>query len=200
MEYRDIFKEKILTIPNALTFLRLVLFIPFVWLVLEHSNRPTLPKLWWILGLGFVGASTDYLDGVFARKYNQLTYLGKYLDAISDKIISIITFTILVMEFNFPTWIFIFFLVRELGGVGVVWFLFARKDFVPSPNIWGKLGVNIAVIAAFWYIAKPVIELHLRAGHWLHYPEIAAYLFLLVLALGVVQYLLIFFPILFRSK
>jgi CDP-diacylglycerol--glycerol-3-phosphate 3-phosphatidyltransferase len=200
MEYRDIFKEKTLTIPNALTFVRLLLFIPFVCLVLEHAERPTLPKLWWILGIGFVGASTDYLDGIFARKYDQITYLGKYLDAVSDKIISIVTFTLLVTEFAFPVWIFALYLARELGGVGLVWFLFRRKDFVPSPNIWGKLGVNIAVIAAFWYIAKPVIEIHLRAGHWLHYPEIAAYLFLLVLVLGVVQYLLNFFPILFRSK
>lgn len=197
MKYREVFQGPILTVPNALTILRILLLIPFLYFVLRYHDSPNLSDLIWVFSIGFVGSATDYLDGIFARTLNQHSVLGRYLDGVSDKIIAVATLAIMTYHFDFPDWIYIFYITREVSGFWLVWFLFARRDTVPTPNFWGKLGVNIAVLAVFWYIAVPYLQMQKNVHwFWLH-PEISAYVFFFVVFMGMVDYGRTYLPMVF---
>ena len=67
------------TVPNLLSVLRILVIGPFVYFFL-HDNL-----LWAVLMLAFSGLS-DMFDGMIARKFNQITELGKMLDPLADKL------------------------------------------------------------------------------------------------------------------
>ena len=67
------------TVPNLLSFLRLALIPVFLWLILRHEGG-------WAIGLLAFSGLTDYLDGYIARKYNQVTRLGKLIDPAADRL------------------------------------------------------------------------------------------------------------------
>ncbi|MCC6550206.1 MAG: CDP-alcohol phosphatidyltransferase family protein [Ignavibacteriaceae bacterium] len=75
--------KELLQISNLLSLLRILLAVPF-WLLMDESvydqNRMIL------IGLCLFAGVTDILDGYFARKFNQITELGKILDPLADKI------------------------------------------------------------------------------------------------------------------
>ena len=82
-------------IPNYLTVLRLILVpIIFALILLEH---------YWTAFAFFVIANiTDVLDGRIARKYNLITYLGKLMEPLADKITQISTITALIIKDIIP--------------------------------------------------------------------------------------------------
>ena len=65
-----------------------------------------IPVEYWLMDILFIIASiTDKLDGDLARKNNQITNFGKFLDPIADKILVVSAFIILVGEQKLPTWV-----------------------------------------------------------------------------------------------
>ena len=76
-------KEDIYNIPNPLSLLRIILSPFLIYLV--FSSKP----LWIIAAVFVFAAFTDFLDGYIARKYNQVTTLGRKLDIIADRILMI---------------------------------------------------------------------------------------------------------------
>ena len=70
-----------MTIPNWITFSRL-LGIPFL---LYGLHNPTMQTRWICLVIFLIAAGTDWLDGYLARKLNQISDLGKFLDPLVDK-------------------------------------------------------------------------------------------------------------------
>ncbi|HOO25502.1 MAG TPA: CDP-alcohol phosphatidyltransferase family protein [Clostridiales bacterium] len=109
------------TIPNLLTFIRILLLPLFVYFFYQEK------VLLAVLILFFSGL-TDTLDGKIARRFNQISELGKILDPVADKLTQITIAVMLFLEFRKASneiirafsWIFIFFLVKEavmvLGG------------------------------------------------------------------------------------
>lgn len=71
-------KNKNLNVPNALTVLRILLIIPFVYFFVENKIIPAAVVL-------VVSGLTDMLDGMIARRFHQFTELGQMLDPLSDK-------------------------------------------------------------------------------------------------------------------
>ncbi|MFM6398667.1 MAG: CDP-alcohol phosphatidyltransferase family protein, partial [Planktothrix sp.] len=72
-----------MNLPTWITFSRL-LGVPFL---LYFLHDPTVTYRWISLGIFLVVASTDWLDGYLARKLNQVTDLGKFLDPLVDKLL-----------------------------------------------------------------------------------------------------------------
>ncbi len=83
--------KKNLNVPNVLTLMRLLLIPVFVWLYVQGENQPALR--YWSLGVFLLACLTDLLDGYIARKYNQITDLGKLMDPLADKLM-IVTATL----------------------------------------------------------------------------------------------------------
>jgi CDP-diacylglycerol--glycerol-3-phosphate 3-phosphatidyltransferase len=77
-----------INLPNRITLLRLILAIVFFTLLSRHNqNDPYPPLVYASLVMFVVAAVTDFLDGYFARKHNQVTALGRVLDPFVDKVL-----------------------------------------------------------------------------------------------------------------
>ena len=81
-------RAKIFNLPNQLTSLRLVLSVVLFFLMAYDCYL-------WSLVLFIIGAGTDWIDGYYARKYGQVTTLGRILDPFADKVIVCGTFIFL---------------------------------------------------------------------------------------------------------
>ena len=107
--------ENIWTIPNIISFIR-ILLIP-VFGVLFYNGQ----LLWALLILAFSGF-TDFIDGKLARKLNQVSELGKMLDPIADKLTQATIAIVYFFTFrnaendtlNLFAWVFLLFIVKEL--------------------------------------------------------------------------------------
>lgn len=140
------------TIPNLLSFIR-ILIIPFFGVAYFHKQY-----LLSVVILVFSGL-TDLLDGKIARKFNQVSELGKLLDPIADKLTQMTIAVLLFITFiqsNDKTikafsWVFLFFIAKELLMV-VVGVLMVALGLLPKPAvIWGKLATT------FFYIIMCLI-------------------------------------------
>ena len=106
-----------MNLPNALTVLRIFL-VPVLVVVLLTRARTTEGLL---LGSAIFGIAvlTDYLDGYFARRRNQVTRLGILLDPIADKLLTAAAFLSLVEMDAVPAWMVMIVLGREIAVTGL---------------------------------------------------------------------------------
>lgn len=100
--------SRIFTAPNVVTVLRLALLPVFVWLLLGQDDRIGASIL-----LGFIGA-TDWVDGWLARRFDQVTELGKILDPVADRILFFVTIAAIVIDGGVPLWFCLVVVAREV--------------------------------------------------------------------------------------
>ncbi|MCI9063470.1 MAG: CDP-diacylglycerol--glycerol-3-phosphate 3-phosphatidyltransferase [Clostridia bacterium] len=144
-----------MNLPNKLTIFR-ILLVPIMVIIPYFNIQGTLfdiPITFLIIDAIFVIASiTDKLDGYLARKNNQITTFGKFLDPIADKIL-VLAAMVMLVEFNkIPSWIPIIVLFREFVVSGYRLIASQQGGEVIAASIWGKLKTvtqMIAIIAAF---------------------------------------------------
>ena len=94
-----------------------------------------------------IGSLTDKLDGYLARKNNQVTNFGKFLDPIADKILVISAMLILVDAERLPSWIPIIIITRELAVSGYRLIAVEQNGKVIAASVWGKLKTVTQMIA-----------------------------------------------------
>ena len=136
--------------PNKLTILR-ILLVP-IMVILSFFESPGkvlwVPMTMFLMDIVFVIASiTDKLDGYLARKNNQVTDFGKFLDPIADKILVIAAMVILVGMQRLPAWIPIIVIFREFLVSGYRMMAAGKKGKVVAANKWGKLKTVTQMIA-----------------------------------------------------
>ena len=101
-----------------------------------------------VMGAIFIIASiTDKLDGYLARKNNQVTTFGKFLDPIADKILVLAAMIIFVEVNKLPAWIPIIVLFREFIVSGYRLIAVEKNGTVIAASIWGKLKTVTQMIA-----------------------------------------------------
>ena len=108
-------KKKIINLPNGLTSLRLIC-IPLVAVCLSRPGKFINFLAALFFSLAFI---TDFLDGYFARKYDEVTVFGKFLDPLADKILVTVTMIMLIPLERIPTWIVILIITREMAITGM---------------------------------------------------------------------------------
>ena len=118
---------RVLTIPNALSFLRLLGVPLFLFWVLGKTHHDG----WAILLLMAAGA-TDYLDGKIARRFNQYSRLGELLDPAADRLYIVATLLALVARDGLPLWWALTLVGRDLVLLGTLPLL-ARHGYGPLP-------------------------------------------------------------------
>lgn len=129
--------------PNKLTIMRIIL-VP-IMVILSFFDIPGtvlwgVPMTLFLMDLIFVIASiTDKLDGYLARKNNEVTTFGKFLDPIADKILVISAMIIFVEMGKMPAWIPIIVIFREFAVSGYRLIAAGQKGKVIAANKWGKL-------------------------------------------------------------
>ena len=124
-----------MNVPNMLTILRMLMVPVFVAVLLAgQSDTANI-----IAGVIFIAASlTDTLDGYLARKNNQITVFGKFMDPLADKLLVCSALICLVDLNRIPSWIVIIIVGRDfiISGFRLI---AAEKGVVIAANIWGKL-------------------------------------------------------------
>jgi len=131
-----------LNLPNQLTWLRLILAI-VLFCMIPYRFYLTATVLF------VIAVSTDWLDGYFARKYNQITTLGRILDPFVDKVIICGTFIFLasIESSGIRAWMAVIIVGRELLVTALRSFLEQQNvDF--SASLSGKLKMVVQCVAA----------------------------------------------------
>ena len=135
-----------MNLPNKLTICRMflvliIMIIPIIdGLVGISGEFLGISTSFWIMNIIFIIASiTDKLDGTIARKNNQVTTFGKFLDPIADKILILASLIILVEYRKIPSWIPIIILIREFMISGYRLIAVEKGGKVIAASIWGKL-------------------------------------------------------------
>ncbi len=144
-----------MNLPNKLTIFRIILvpimvIIPFLGI---EGRAFGIPTQWLIIDLIFIIASiTDKLDGYLARKNNQVTTFGKFLDPLADKILVLSAMMMLVEMSKLPAWIPIIVLAREFVISGYRLIAVEKGGKVIAASKWGKIKTvtqMLAIILAF---------------------------------------------------
>jgi CDP-diacylglycerol--glycerol-3-phosphate 3-phosphatidyltransferase len=136
---------KIFNVPNLLSLSRILAVPVFVVLMLEPSPFRAL-----IAGIIFaVAAATDWLDGHLARRWGQVTKIGKLLDPVADKILIMSAFIILVEIDVIYAWIAVVFIAREFIVTGLRSIASAEGVVIPAETVGKyKVGAQITAILA----------------------------------------------------
>ncbi|MEJ7635613.1 CDP-alcohol phosphatidyltransferase family protein [Aeromicrobium sp.] len=113
-------EDRILTIPNALSFVRLLLVPVFLWLVLGPKHDEL------ALAVLMVSGITDYLDGKLARKFNQTSKIGAILDPVADRFFILAVVIGLGYRDIIPWWLAIILPLRDVFLFSLVPFLRTR--------------------------------------------------------------------------
>lgn len=112
--------DRILTIPNALSMVRVLLVPLFLWLVLGPEQ-----DLWALLVL-MISGITDYLDGKLARKLDQMSTIGAILDPVADRLFILAVVVGLGFRDIIPWWLAVILPLRDVFLFGLVPFLRTR--------------------------------------------------------------------------
>ncbi|MBO5495722.1 MAG: CDP-alcohol phosphatidyltransferase family protein [Eubacterium sp.] len=138
------------TIPNWLSFLRIALIPVFSALFIKEHYVIAFVLM-------IIGALTDLVDGKIARKFNQVSNLGKILDPVADKLSQMAIVIILIVKFwhmeGITKYLFFLFIIKELimiiGGLVLI-----SKGMRPSAaEMWGKVATTIFYVFMIAIIA-----------------------------------------------
>lgn len=100
--------DRVLTVPNLITLIRLLCIPVFLWILFGLENRAAAAIL-----LGVLGA-TDWVDGYVARRFNQASNLGKQIDPIADRALMFVAIVAIMIDGSVPLWFGALSLVREI--------------------------------------------------------------------------------------
>lgn len=137
--------RRVWTVPNILSLLRLGVIPLFVWLSIEGQFTAAF--------FLFVGAAlTDALDGWIARRFDQRSRLGAYLDPAADKTMMVTTYIVYtipsIAQYRLPAWLTFTVFIRDVTIVVFAYLLYTRirvKRFPPS--VPGKISTIVQVVA-----------------------------------------------------
>lgn len=195
--FKDLFKG-CLTIPNLLSVIRIIL-IP-IFAVLYYNDQ-----VGWAVFMLFLSGLSDFLDGKIARRFNQISDLGKLLDPVADKLTQITIAVMLFIEFNTCqssvmrtfSWVFLYFLLKEavmvIGG-GIMIAVGLRPV---AAEIYGKVATFV-----FYAVMLVVIAFGPEIGvfrEWFQLNEIVMMILVVITALLTTVALLSYLPTTFKQ-
>jgi cardiolipin synthase len=147
---------RIWTVPNQITFLRLG-FLPLFLILMSYERYK------WALLVLVVAAFSDGIDGVLARKLNQRSALGAYLDPIADKLLLSSSFVILAFKKQLAWWLTILVLSRDVLILVVAAVILLVSGYRPfPPSMLGKFTTAAQILLVFTLvlsIAYPDLQL-----------------------------------------
>jgi cardiolipin synthase len=134
-------KEQFFTLPNLLSMLRLALVPVFLLLLINE-------KFALAIGALALASLTDFLDGYFARKWNQITRLGQLLDPAADRLYIFSTLVGLAYVGQIPWWIVVVIFARD-AMLAVAYVVLANFGYGPLPVHYLGKTATFALLYAF---------------------------------------------------
>ena len=156
--------DRILTAPNLITMVRLLCIPLFVWLLFGADRQTAAAVLLALLGI------TDWVDGYVARRFHQVTTLGKVLDPVADRVLVATAVITIMVHGAVPIWFGVATIARELVVSGAV-LLLASLGAARIDVLWvGKAG-TFALMTAY-----PLFLLSDGAAGWQQVVRVAAWI------------------------
>lgn len=133
--------DQVLTVPNGLSLLRLVLVPVFAWLILTRRDG-------WALTVLAASGITDYLDGALARRWGQISRVGQLLDPFADRLYIVSTLAGLAWREVIPWWLLLLIVGRDVVLAGTMPVL-ARAGYGPPPVHFLGKAATLNLLYAF---------------------------------------------------
>ena len=146
------YKNRIITIPNILSTVRLLLIPLIIWLYLGKQDYP-------LTGIVvIISALTDIVDGFIARRFNMITDLGKFLDPVADKLTQGAMIICIATKNWWVVFLLVVMLVREILMFLWGYVYFKKHDKVNSSRWYGKLSTVVVFLTMFVLFAFPSLN------------------------------------------
>lgn len=147
-----------LNVPNTLSFLRL-LTIPFLIILILHAET----NYTCLLTVYLFSMFLDFFDGFFARLLHQETEFGKIIDPLADKLMVFATVVALAIKTDFPLWLAIFVIARDLAIILASIILFKGRKKVQPSILVGKIAFALMglLIMTFIIDLHPILDLEI---------------------------------------
>ena len=142
MTLRELAGERWLTVPNALSFLRLLGVPLFLWLLLGPRADG------WALVVLMASGITDWLDGRLARALDQYSRLGELLDPLADRLYTVATLVAFVIRGIVPWWVLVLIIGRDVV-VSAALPLLRRKGYLAFPVLYIGKAATLNLLYAF---------------------------------------------------
>ena len=142
-------EDRILTVPNVLSIIRLSCIPVFLWLLFAQEKRYQAGLLLAVLGI------TDFADGWIARHFNQVSKLGKVLDPTADRLLLGVGVLAVLLDGSMPWWVAVLAIIREstVGITVLVLSALGAKDVV-NVRFVGKAGTFLLMMAFPFFLAS----------------------------------------------
>jgi cardiolipin synthase (CMP-forming) len=139
---RELAGERWLTVPNALSFLRLLGVPLFLWLLLGPRADG------WALVVLMASGITDWLDGRLARALDQYSRLGELLDPLADRLYTVATLVAFLIRGIVPWWVLVLIIGRDVV-VSLALPLLRRKGYLAFPVLYIGKAATLNLLYAF---------------------------------------------------
>ena len=146
-----------MTLASKITLIR-VAFIPVFMALMYISGGEPGPCLWLALAVFILASLTDYVDGQIARKHNQVTDFGKFLDPLADKLLVIAAMVIFCEWGQISAWALMIVLTREFAVTGLR-LVAVGKGNVIAAGWSGKIKTASTMIGLCVLMGFPAIPL-----------------------------------------
>lgn len=155
-EYKKISFKDVYSIPNILCYIRILLIPVFIYIYINANN--TLD--YYIAGaIIFLSGLTDFCDGFIARKFNQVTELGKLIDPVADKLTQAAIIIALMFKFKWMFFLVILFFIKELSML-INGIILLRKGKKLDGAMWfGKVSTAVFYFSTFIIILFPMLNI-----------------------------------------
>ena len=152
------------TFSTRITLLRIVLVPVLLALILAEGKMNNAAVLAAVVFL--LASFTDFVDGYLARRWQQVTALGNFLDTTADKLLVIGALLGLEAIGFVNVWVVFVVITRELVVLGLR-AIAASSSVVISASIWGKMKFNVQVVGITLAILHPAVRIgSLRLDEW----------------------------------
>jgi cardiolipin synthase len=139
--------DRVLTVPNVISVVRLLCVPLFLYLLFGRDNRAAAAWLLAVLG------ATDWVDGYIARRWNQVSELGKVLDPVADRVMLIVAMVAMLIDGSLPVIVGVLGLGRELLIAGATLMLAALGARRIDVTWFGKAGTLGLMMALPFFLA-----------------------------------------------
>ncbi|EIK84982.1 CDP-diacylglycerol--glycerol-3-phosphate 3-phosphatidyltransferase [Bifidobacteriaceae bacterium NR026] len=161
-EYSPEALNRVLTVPNVISFLRICSIPYLAVLIAQH-------KMWPALIVLAIAALSDCIDGYIARTFNQVSKLGQILDPIADRLLIVCSTLALVFAKIIPWWALALVVLRD-AIMAILIVILAQYDYGPLPvNFMGKTGTALLMVTivlfmiVFAIATEPMLILYAAA-------------------------------------
>ena len=144
-----------MTTASKITLVRVAL-IPAYMVLMYLSQGGANVYMWGALALFILASVTDFLDGYIARKYNQVSDFGKFLDPLADKLLTIAAMSMFCEWGTFPAWALMLVLTREFAVSGLR-MVAGPKGKVIAAGWSGKIKTASTMVGLCAWMAFPTI-------------------------------------------